>query len=68
MNQDVGFITASHSSQGTQGAKTEAVLHGMKTRKASSKVSGQAAYIWYLNLKTCIIEKPELHREVEKGK
>lgn len=53
MNQIVGFITASHTLQGTQAAETEAILHGMKTRKATCKASGQASYIWYLNLRTC---------------
>lgn len=46
MNRVVGFITASYASQGTQAAETEAILHSVETRKASFKVSGQAAYIW----------------------
>lgn len=53
IKQDVGFITASHTLQGTQAAETEAILHGMETRKASCKVSGQAAYIRHMNLRTC---------------
>lgn len=55
MNQDVGFSTASHTLQGAQAIETEAILHGMETRKASYKVSGQAAYMWYLNLRTCCL-------------
>lgn len=53
MNQDGGFITASQTLQGAQAAETEAIQCGLKTRNSSRKVSGQAAYIWYLNLRTC---------------
>lgn len=53
MNQVVGFITASYTLQGTHAAETEAVLHSVEIGKASFKVSGQAAYIWYLDFRTC---------------